>query len=454
MTFLHRSCLLGLTAALIAAPAFAAEVQTIERAMAQAYQTNPGLQAERAKLRAVDEQVSQALSGWRPSVDAFGGVGKTYSSTGSNSGKTSTSRNVGAQVVQPVFQGFRTVAAVDAAEAQVKAQRALLQSAEQQLLLDAGTAYLDVVAAQAVLDLTRGNEEVLRRQLDATRDRYSVGEVTQTDVSQAESRAERTTAQRIQAEGDLANRRATYARLIGDMPGTLEPPNLVLNDLKDMDEVVRRAETRNPGVLAAQYSQDAAKGNITAARGSLLPEVNLVGSASRGWESSAALPDRQDSAQILAEVTVPLYRSGADYSRTRAAQQTATQLRLQLEDTRRRAREAAINAWQALTTTQAAIKSDKAGVEAAELALRGVREESNVGTRTVLDVLNAEQELLDAKVTLVRARRDEAAAILQTKAAVGELTAASLRLAVDVYDPQKHYDSVRDTWAGFGDSAD
>jgi TolC family type I secretion outer membrane protein len=359
---------------------------------------------------------------------------------------------MGIQAVQPLFRGFRTVSSINAAEAQVKAQRELLRDAEQKILLETGEAYLGVVEAQAVVELTRRNEQVFQNQLAATRDRFSVGEVTQTDVSQSEFRLQRATAARIQAEGNLVTSRAAYARLVGDMPaGMLEQPNIALSDINDLDEAVKRAETNNPMVLAAAHGRDAAKENVAYAKGNLLPEVNLVAGASRAWEQSASFPDRQDYASIMARVTVPLYRSGADYSRARAAQQTAVQQRLLIEDARRRVREAAINAWQSLNTSRAAIVSDKAGIEAAEMALKGVREEAKFGTRTTLDILDAEQELLDAKVALVRDERNEASAILRVKAAVGELTAEAQKLPVKIYDANRNYDSVRDKWAGFGE---
>ncbi|MDD5585998.1 MAG: TolC family outer membrane protein [Alphaproteobacteria bacterium] len=434
-------------------PVFA-ESQSLEQALATAYQNNPALQAERAKLRAADEQVSQALSGYRPTVDATAEAGKSTNNISGNgpfSGSTSLDpRDVGINVTQPVFRGFRTVAGVRSADATVKAQRAALQDAEQQLLLDSGKAFLDVVQAQAVLTINRNNEEVLQKQLNATKDRFRVGELKKTDVSQAESRLKSAMVSRLQAEGDLSNQRTTFSRLIGDMPGTLEQPKLTLEQPKTQDEAVTLSLHKNPSVLAATYSTDAARADITAAEGSLLPEVSIVGSGSRGWQQSSTVPDRQDSATILARVTIPLYRAGTDYSKARAAQQTTTQRRLELENARSRAREGASNSWQSLMTARNAIAGRKEVVAATADALVGVREEAKVGTRTTLDVLNAEQELLDAKLNLAKAEHDEALAILQIKSAIGELTAEAMHLPVNAYDPVKHYDEVRGKWAGLG----
>jgi outer membrane protein/adhesin transport system outer membrane protein len=439
---------------LLALPA-AAEDDLFVQSLAQAYQNNPGLQAERARLRAVDENVAEALSGYRPDIVGTASVGRTQQDIDSanqfttGGSRSFTPRSMGIQATQPLFRGFRTTGGVKLAEAQVQAQRAQLDNAEQQLLLNAATAYLDVVAAQAEVELNKNNEDVLRRQQEATQSRFEVGEVTRTDVSQAESRVQAARAARIQAEGTLANRRATFARYVGTLPGKLKQPALDFTELKTIDDVVRLAENRNPNVIAAVSTVDAAREQVTVTKGSLLPEVNLQAGASRSWEPSSTT-NRSDSLQIVAQATLPLYRSGADYARTRAAMQTVTQYRSQLDDARRQARESAINAWQSHKTAEAAIKARRAAVDANQLALEGVREESTVGTRTVLDVLDAEQELLDAEVNLVRAERDKAVAVLQLRAAIGSLTAAALQLPVERYDPKRHYDSVRNKWIGFG----
>ncbi|MDD5586333.1 MAG: TolC family outer membrane protein [Alphaproteobacteria bacterium] len=456
MTRLRLSALAALFL-VMASPALA-ETHTLEETLALAYRNNPGLQAERARLRVTDEQVSQAMSGWRPSVDAVAEGGKsqqTISGAGFFTGSdTLTPHDAGITVTQPVFRGFRTEGAVKEAEAQVRAGRAALLNAEQQLLFDSAKAYLDVVRGQKVLELTRNNEDVLRQQLAATNERFRIGEVTKTDVSQSESRLNAATAARIRAEGDLANGGAVFYRLIGDEPGNLRQPKLVLESPQSSDEAKTLAEKNNPGIIAASYGQDAAKAGVTAAEGGLLPEVNLVGNVSRGWEQSVMIPGRQDNATIMARLTIPLYRSGADYSKARAARQTVTQRRLELEDARHKAHEIAIRAWQNLTTARAAITAHKSVVTAADLALHGVKEEAKVGTRTTLDVLNAEQELLNAKVDLVKAEHAEAVAILQVKAAVGALTAEALRLPVETYDPSVHYEDVRDRWIGLGNGGE
>jgi outer membrane protein len=454
-----RLVLLGFSAA-VCMPSLAwAAPQTLQQAWVQAYQINPSLEAERAKLRATDEQVSQALSHWRPSVDATANIGETrqyvpgFAPFGTSDFSSAT-HGYGVQFTQPLFRGFRTEAETEAAEQQVLAGRAQLESAEQKLLLDTATAFLDIVRDQTILEVDRANEDVLRQKLDETSIRAQVGDLTQTDVRQSESRLARAQVNRLQTENTLAADRAAYARLVGDMPGTLEAPELALDNVRDIDDVLHLAKIQNPDVISAQYAFDQSQAEINLNKGSLLPELDLVGSTSRNWGQNSTIPGREDSSQILAQLTVPLYRSGADYSKTRAAQQTSTQRRLELEDTRHKAHEAAHNAWQSYVTAKAAIVADDAEVGAAASALEGVKVESKVGTRTTLDVLNAEQELLDAKVEMARAQHDKNLAILQIRSAIGELTANALKLPVDTYDPKHHYDDVRDKWFGFGEDED
>jgi outer membrane protein len=450
-----RGCFLLAALVLFSAPA-RAETHTLEQALVLAYQHDPGLQAQRAKLRATDEQVSQALSNYRPSIDATDQVGKTTQHVAENpfipTSSNLTPRDAGLTITQPVFRGFRTTASVDSAKATVKAGRATLQQAEEQLLLDAAKAYVDVLQAQDLVQITRKNETDLQTQLEATQDRFRIGELKKTDVSQAQSRLKAAMVARLQAEGDLANKRLTFARLTGEMPGTLQAPLLALDRPQDAEEAAALAEEHNPAVIAAQYTQEAASADVTTAKGSLLPEVNLVGSATRNQDQTVTLPQRQSSLTALVSVTIPLYRSGTDYSKTRAALDTETQRRLEYDDARNKAREGASNAWQTLVTARAAIAGDQEAEEATEQALVGVKEEAKIGTRTTLDVLNAEQELLNARVNLVKARHEETVAILQVKAAIGDLTAEALRLPVDLYNPVTHYDNARNRWIGFGDA--
>ena len=444
----------GALVAIVALAQGTVSAQSLEEALAKAYLNNPTLRAARAELRATDEGVSQALSGWRPTLELGYDIGKEHSdSSGGNSSgagtQNRTPRSGSVTVEQNIFQGFRTVAGTRQAEASVKAERARLASTEQSVLLDAATVYMDVVRDEAILDLNVNNERVLRRQLEATRDRFEVGEVTRTDVAQAESRLSRAVADRIQSEGDLVRSRARFRNVVGDMPETLRPTKTLEGLPATEDDAISRAQANNPSVLAARFDERASKSAIESAEGELLPTVDLVGELNRADQSSSPT-SRSESASVTAQLTVPLYQAGAVSSRIRQAKQVWSQQRLLLDAAIRDATQAATDAWKRLETARAQITAFSAAVRAGEIALEGVRQEAQVGSRTVLDVLDAEQELLNARVSLVGADRDAVVASVDLRQAAGTLLASTLNLPVEKYDPEKNYRAVRDRWFGTG----
>jgi len=424
--------------------------QSLEESLAKAYTTNPTLLAGQARLRATDEGVAQALSGWRPTVSLSGEAtkGQFYSNSASiNRGNVRTPVTTGLSLSQNLYRGGRTVHTTNRAENLVKGERARLTTTEQDVLAAAGTAYMDVVRDQAVLDLNVNNERVLQRQLEATRDRFQVGEVTRTDVAQAESRLQRAVSDRITAEGDLIKSRATYRNVVGDLPGTLKtaPP---LSDLPaSEEETVTLARDQSPTVIAARFDELAAEDQVRIVTGELLPTVDLEGTLERRDDSSFR-GSRAEEASVTATLRVPLYQAGAVSSRVREAKETVSQRRKDLERVVRTSIESATRAWEALQTARSQIRAFTAEVRAAEIALEGVRQEAQVGSRTVLDVLDAEQELLDGRVSLVRAKRDEVVASFNLRAAIGTLTVDRLALNVNRYDVDSHYKSVRDKWFG------
>ncbi|WP_417833782.1 TolC family outer membrane protein [Thalassospira xiamenensis] len=427
-----------------------ASAESLEEALIKAYQSNPTLESGRASLRATDEQVSQALSNWRPNVSLSGEAGFRDLDSDLNGTETDNSLTpytVGAEVVQPLYRGGRTVAETDRAEARIRAARAALRSSEQDVLLQVATAYFNVLRDTAVVELNQNNVRVLERQLEATRDRFSVGEVTRTDVSQAEARLAGSKADLISAQGNLANTRAQYERLVGNKPDNLEIPNPLSGLPTSVTDVLAIAQEQHPDVVQAQYTEDAAKSDIRLSEGSLYPEVNLSAGVQRAYEASQE-DMTSDSAEILAQVTVPLYQKGAVYSSVRAAKQTAGQARVQVDEARRAVIENATSSWETLVTARASIESQQAQVSSAEVALDGVQREASVGSRTVLDVLDQEQELLQARVNLVGSRRDAAVAEFQVKAAMGALNAQVLGLPVEIYDTESNYNKVKDQWWG------
>jgi len=427
-----------------------AQAQTLEEALAAAYAGNPTLQAGRAELRAVNEGVPQALSNWRPRVSLSASAGKQKidsTSSFNQTDETTTPVEATAEIEQPLYRGGRTVAATERAENLVQSERAQLVSVEQDVLLRGVTAYMDVWRDQAELELNINNERVLQRQLEATQDRFTVGEVTRTDVAQAETRLAIATAGRVAAEGALAASSAVFEEVIGIVPGALVAPSDVAGLPSDLSDAIEQSSGRNPDVIAALFDERAAIKQVREIEGEFLPSVSLNASVSHSEETSQR-DSETDRAQILAQVSVPLYQQGLVSSRVREAKQVSNQRRIQIVETRRRIEQESVSAWQALVAAQAQIVSFEAGVRSAEIALEGVQQEQAVGARTILDILDAEQELLDAKVNLVRSQRDEIVAAYRVLAAIGRLTASDLGLPVEVYDPDLDYYKVRNKWFG------
>ncbi|HIJ38424.1 MAG TPA: TolC family outer membrane protein [Rhodospirillaceae bacterium] len=456
-----------------------ASAETLDDALVSAYSSNPTLLAQRAHLRSADEGVTQALANWRPQIRLSGDVNRANAhinqnqavpsqvstaaqASGGGSAATptitsavnqtiiSTPMDASVTVSQALYRGGRTVAQTRQAEAIVEAERASLRGTEQSVLLSAITAYMDVVQFRAVVELSINNEQVLQRQLDATNDRFRVGEVTRTDVAQAESRLSAAHADRRQAEGNLAAAVATYVKVVGHAPEKLSAPPAAKGLPASLDEAKAQAEHDNPNILSAQYNYEAANHGIDLVAGELLPTVSLNGTAAKSYNYSGQGP-MERVAEASVTVSVPIYQQGQEFSRLRAQKQTAGQMRISVDQVIRDTLESVTKAWESLQTSRARIASYGDQIRAAEVALEGVTRESQVGSRTVLDVLNAEQELLVAKVNLVQAQHDEAVAAFQLRGTVGQASARALELPVQYYDPMVHYEEVRDKWIGFGD---
>ncbi|WP_366654387.1 TolC family outer membrane protein [Fodinicurvata sp. EGI_FJ10296] len=431
-----------------------AQAQTLQETLAETYRTNPDIRAERANLRATNEDLSQALAGYRPTIQGEASVTARSSESPSQlqPGRTAQRVNpaeVGISLSQPLYRGGRTVASVEQAEAVIQARRAALADVEQSVLLSAVVAHVDLVQARAVLALARNNESVISRQLQATRDRFSVGEVTRTDVSLAESRLAAAESQTIAAEGSLRNARAAYERVVGVPPGedVDEPSGAPPGIPASLEEALTLAESANPRVTVALFTERAAQAGVDVARGGLLPEVTLNASVSRSYSDIAeSMPS--DSISLTARLTVPLYQAGAQSSRVRQAREQASQRRIEVESVRRGTISDAIEAWETVATARSQIQSLNAQVQAQQVALNGVREEAQVGERTPLDVLDAEQDLLDAQVDLVEAQRNLFVAHYQLLSSAGRLRASELGLDVDLYDIEPAYQRSRDAWWG------
>ncbi len=444
----------------IAGPAVA-PAQTLQEALAQAYATNPTLAAALAGLNATNEEIPEALSTIRPTVSVTGDAGVTYTSTEFEDGafgsdalfgaddddddsesETITPASIGISVSQPIYQGGETFAELREAENNIQTERATVVDTEQDILLETVTAYLDVVEAQAVLELEINNEQVLRRQLEAAQDRFNVGEVTRTDVAQAEAGVAGAVAGRIVAEGELRDTRSEFERVVGIPPGSLQAPPAPPGLPTSLEETIALAAANNPNIIAVQFSERAALAAVDVARAGLLPDVSITGSVTRDVEPSTTVSS-QSTAQVTAQVTVPLYQAGLVTSNVRAAKHVANEVRILVEETRRDVVDAAVAAWVDLTTARATIESLLSEVRANEIALDGVEQEALVGARTVLDILDAQTVLLDSQVDLVTAQRDELVAAYEVLASVGRLTARALNLPVDYYEFDVSYDRTR-----------
>jgi len=438
-----------------------AAADTLEWALVQAYQNNPSLNAQRAALRSIDENVPQALSGYRPklSVTANGGYNATNATSRfplSTGGPLSTiqyaeafySRSVGATATQTLFNGFQTANRTRQAESQVMGARETLRVTEQQVLLDAATAYMNLLRDQAILDLNRRNVEVLTEQLKQTRDRFNVGEVTRTDVAQAESRLAAGRSSLLGAQSNYVTSQANYRRVIGVDPGRLAPGTPVDRlSPRTLPLAITEGQQQSPSVLAAMYGVDSAELAVKISEGALYPTLALAASASQGTDPAFEVI-KQTQVSVLGQLTVPIYQGGSEYSTIRQTKETLGQQRLNLDVNRDQARATVVQSWGQLDAAKAQIEATTAQVNAAEIALNGVREEARVGQRTTLDVLNAQQELVNARVALVTAQYDRVVASYTVLAAVGGLSMQRLGLNVVIYDPQVHYQQVRDAWIG------
>ena len=454
-----RGCVTGrLTAAAlvfagaVALGAASAESQTLEAALAQAYQNNPTLNAQRAATRVVDEGVPQALSGFRPQISAGADVGtvwsRTRSRTGIVSGGTVNPYGYGLAVTQNVFSGFRTVNQTRSAEAQVRGARETLRNTEQNVLLDAVIAYMDVLRDGAIVELQRQNLEALREQQRATRDRFDVGELTRTDVAQADARVAQAESELTAARASLNASRAAYRRDIGVDPVRLSPARPVEHLVpRALEPALSAGEQQHPAIAAARHGVDAASLLVKVAEGELLPVVSIEGAVSRDFDSSPNV-DNSASASLFGRLSVPIYQGGGEYSRIRQSKETLGQRRLEADVTRDAVRAAVVQSFGLLAAARFQVEAAQAQVNASQIALNGVQEEFRVGQRTTLDVLNAQAELVSARAALITAQRDRVVNSYSLLAAVGRLNSDELKLRVQAYAPEVHYNQVRDSWFG------
>lgn len=478
---LKRSRALASVAALavlsgMGAPAWA---ETLQEAIALAYQTNPSILAQRANQRALDETIVQARAGLRPTVDVSAGANYAFSETGGGEREVDTNGdgipdatvNVPASntdsatgtaslgVSQTIWSAGRIGHGITAAEANILAGRENLRDIEQSVLAAVIQAYADVIRDSEILRIRQSNLSVLQRQLDEASARFEVGEITRTDVAQSEARLAQSEADLANAQAQLSVSRAAYAAVVGQAPGDLAPMPTLPNLPTDFDNALAVALIDNPGIRAAGYTLQAAEANVAAAKAEFLPSARLT--ASYGGSSDLnRLGDIVDNTAFRAGATIsmPLFTGGLNGSRVAQALERANVAQINVEGERRTTLQTISSAYAQSLSARSTLQAGQEAVRAATVAAEGVRQEAQVGLRTTLDVLNQELELRNAEVTLASARRNEYVAQANLLAAMGRLEGADLDASLPVYDPAENYNRVRNRgalpWDGIVESID
>jgi outer membrane protein len=445
---LAAAVLAGL-AGLITLPRHAGAESLLE-ALSATYGYNPRLDAQRAFLRGTDENVARAMSGYRPTITGNADVGMERDDLRPSSvfdGVTKP-RGYGIELVQPLFRGFQTYNAVNEAEANVRAQRESLRDVERQVLLQAVTAYMDVVRDQELVRLNENNVNVLSRELKASQDRFAVGEVTRTDVAQAQARRADAVSRLDAARANLRTSRGSFQQVVGHPPSGLvwaQPPDQHLP--RTMQEAIKVSNNEDPLVVAALYREQSAKYTVERIRGQLLPTIQLEASYDDRFDPSKTI-NESETGIVRGRMSIPIYEAGDVYAQVRQAKHNQVGYLQQIEQVRTEQQQNLVAAWAQLEAARAQLESDKIAVESNKVALQGVREEEKVGQRTLLDVLNAELEYLNSQVNLETDRRNVVVAGYTVLGAMGRLDAAWIGAAAYVYDPVVHYKEVRRKWLG------
>ncbi|RFC63158.1 transporter [Fulvimarina endophytica] len=494
------------TAGVLLAVPVSVHAESLQGALAKAYANSQQLNAARAALRATDENVTQARASLRPFISGTGSAAATrlnsssdstsrvrgsntisgvtnpiiqnsIQSTDSNS--TLLSATVGIQVTQTLFDGFQTPNNISAAQAQVRASQYNLSNEVQTTLFNAASAYMNVLRDRQIASLRRQNLSFLSEQVRASRARFEVGEGTRTDVSQAESQEALATALLNSALAQIAQSEANYFEIIGDAPRDLEPARVPAAVPASVTAAYDLSQREHPAIRATLAAVDAAAFQVKSAEGALLPTVELQASVQNQYQdvdgnqssnsintgtSSNGLPgvnttrsfqqtlsdqsSNELSATIGAQLTVPIYQGGRASSVVRQQKEVLGQRRIEVDGTRDQVRAAVATSWAELQAARANITGYNAQVRAAQLALNGVIEERNVGQRTTLDVLNAQADVITARILLAGSQRDEVVAGYAVLSAVGRLSPEFLKLGGKRYDPNDHYIEVEDKWFG------
>ena len=443
-TFL--ASMLVTTSLSFAMPAQASDIFTV---LAQTYDSNPTLQAERAYLRSVDENVALAKSGYRPSLSLQGSYrdGENEIKKGVGTGEDYNTLSGSARVSQPIFSGFSTINSVKSADKTVKAAQYNLANIEQNVLLEASTAYLDVLQNRAIVELQKNNEELLQKKLDETLERFKVGEVTRTDVSQARARHSQAVSDRIASEGNLQASVATYVELTGSEPEDLSEPVQMKNFLPSSFDQALEIALKNSYTIRQAKSNYAARGyDVYAKTGELFPVVSVDGAISRNKSERNSIDSTVDNTEWGVNLSIPLYSGGATRAKIRQSKYLKWQAQEGVLQAKRAVKSSVQSAWEYMKSNESQLQAIEAQIKANSIALDGVQKEEALGNRTILDVLDAYQELLNSKVNDVKARRTYYVSAMNLLASMGKMTAKDLNLGVELYDADKYYKETKGKW--------
>ncbi|MCB1386050.1 MAG: TolC family outer membrane protein [Nitratireductor sp.] len=444
----RRLLLGGIFAAAGLAAALPACAQSLPEALALAYANNPAINAQRAGTRSVDETVALAKSGYRPTVAGTGYISKSWTRSPLGSATTVLyPGGFGVEISQSLYDGLRTQNNVRAAKSAVMASRETLRNVEQNVLFDAAAAYMDVLRDRAIAGYRRKSLEFLNEQVRSESSRFDVGESTRTDVAQARGRRAGAQAQLSAADAQLKSSIAIFRQVIGQDPKNLKTPGTVVKHLPSNSTVaVQIAQANHPAIKATEHLVDQALFNVKSAEGELLPTVSLNGSVNRDYDTGVNT-DR-DSARITANLRVPIYQGGRVSATVRQNKEILGQRRIEVDQSVDNVRAAVVSAYSQLEAAQSAAVATRTQLDAANLALQGAIEERKVGQRTTLEVLNTQQDVIDAQIALAQTERDLVVASYAALSAIGKLDPDTLGLGVRRYEPEDHYLAVKDKWYG------
>jgi outer membrane protein len=437
--------------------------QSIGDTLTKIYNENPDIDEQRAKVRVRDEDVPKAMTGMRPkaTINVYGGPQRTTIKAPAGIDQFSSRRyqldqysgypTTGTfKLDQPIFDGGKTRNSIRQAESGVFAARGELQALEQETLLKGATSYMDVFRDTAVLRLKKNNISVLQHQLKVTQDRYEFGEVSMTDVAQAQTALAKAQSEQSTANGTLLKSIANYQKIVGENPQKLLPVRSLENMLpKNQEEAIEIALHDNPYVKTSLHNVDAADAGVKVAEAALLPTASVGGQVLQSLDSYFGYPNtRQFGGQALATLNIPLYQGGGEYTAIRQSKEQLGQAKIHVDSVRNEIRAKVIEGYAQYLSAKASVEFGERAVKSAEMALRGVRDESAFGQRTTQDVLNAQQALLEARVNLISAQHDKIIGTYTALAAIGRLSVRDLQLDVNPYDPNRHYEQIKDKWFG------